>query len=402
MNTSAEINSGDTEPDRPSHIRIIYRSITKSFYDDYEPKHPELESTLCDVLLRNEPIWEELARRGLTEQATKLRQCHATMSTYRMGTRFRNAHYCRMPLLCIHCSKMQAVKRAQEIMAACQLFGNRVKRHKLRMNQYLIVPNMQLSLLSPIDSFRLSFKVVKQFRETLKRSHAEMARQRPRARTSSQRENVLWGPTVNALHVVPRGGGVQYNEDHQLHVHLTVVTPARTSQRSVTNAVTGLWTRALASAGVPRDPERGEIQVRRPYRFQDKKSPSTIALEEQGFRDREFEISDFTDPLETTPKTYSQDHYSLGAPEAFDHMLYVSNFLKPRWEPKTVVDHYRMVTSGMRLQPKQLRQFLGHEGVTARRLPDRFDPMRCGHRYVAKLNDINTRRPWNVYRLYED
>ncbi|HBJ34943.1 MAG TPA: hypothetical protein DDZ51_09320 [Planctomycetaceae bacterium] len=398
--TDSSPKSNHDSPDRYQN-KIRYKEITKWFYDNSgEYVHPELERVLGNVMLLNSPVWEELERRKQFELADTLKVCHCMMATYRLGTPFRSTQYCRQPLLCMHCSKMQGLKRTQEILAACQRFSGRVNHRRLRMNQYLIVPNLTRWQLSPAKNFHLSYQLIKNFREELSSLHDTLSGRRMKTRMSLNVKKDLFGPTVNAIHVVPRGAGLKhYNANPQIHLHLTVVTIDRAPQRSVTRCITGLWERARTFAGLCHKAEKGEIIVRREYQHGKSKSPEAKELEEYGFRNKEFEISRFLDPLETEYADYKDDNLSVGTQLAFNHMLYVSRFLKQHWEPNHAVEHYNLVTKTLKLEPKQLRQFLGREGVKARRLPDSYDPQRLEQNYVAKLHDVHAARPWRVLKL---
>lgn len=380
-----------------------YCSITKDFYNRrLDTQHPELDKVLSKILLANTDVAEELMMRRQSKLAAKLGTCHRVLRAHKIDEAFETTKYCRLPLLCAHCAELQAIKRAQEVMMACHLFSKRIKHSKLRMNQYLIKPDMRASLLRPSQSFLLAFEVIKEFRELLSSAHAARSGRNHEGRLSNADKKKLLGPTVIAIHVVPIGGGAKhYNEHNQIHLHLTIVTTDRVSQRYVTSLVTSLWVRALTYAGVVRQPEKNEINPRREYRHDYEKCPDQIELEAHGYRDKEFVVNRFAKPDDASPmqkasQDYRGDELSAGATLAFSHLWYLSKFRKDRWEPVTIADHYFLVTDTMKLQPKQLRQFLGHEGVTARQLPDEFNPNRYEHRFLAKLVDVHAPQPWRI------
>lgn len=352
-----------------SDVSPVYRRCTKKFQRHYQPVLNAL-ATYNTGIDRNWEVAQILRHIGDIPIAKHIEQCHRTMVAYDECS-FKPAKYCRKYLYCSHCSKLRSAQLADQIMEASVRFSRRVDSHKLMLHQFIINPDTNGRSDSPHYDYMNAFAMLLTFRKRLQVQH-QLRDGHRLTKITGKAKLGIWGPTYNALHIVPANAG--RNIDPYVHMHLTITTSFRSAKRLVTSAVKDIWEDVKKHHGVTYRTENEEVKRR---------------VRESKYKDED----DNEDDIRFggfSPVTEDADCKNLD--KAIRHMKYLSHGVKDRWEPSHVVKQVDMLEA-MDLGYRDTRQLLGKEGATVAHMPNEFSPERLRPRYQAKYTGTNL---WEV------
>ncbi len=322
------------------------RDVTDQFRYQYEDAWKKLQDK-SEQMDRNRELSEFLRVSGQSDLANQIQRCNAIYAGNSHDT-LRPIHYCRKTAFCHNCSEVLAQKRADHWLEACDQFVHDIDNINLVYHKFLIRPNTAGTFDNPISDFKISLKLLQTFKKVIKRTHDErsvgrLQRGKIAGKTSRDRKKKVWGPSVSAIHIVPRRHGK--NEDPFAHMHLTIVTSDRAKKQDLTNLIKHAWQTNCSNSRIYYSPTTEEVTRERIYRKENKLEGRNYSFQ----------------PIKHDDEDHNEQYNAVK-----NHFAYLSRPLKQHYSPlELVAAHDLLEDFGMSV--RQLRQKLGfYNGKTPR------------------------------------